>query len=493
MLGIRDLLKCLIVALAALVSAGVVQTVHHPVIFPIPLTAPYRARDYDFLRAPVRDHSIVQLGESIHLTEEFPRARERMVRFLHEELGFDVIALEGSAVNAWLAMEVLYQSPYDSAATRKAQEIAWFPLWDTDAMYELMAYIAETQSTRDPLYLGSFDMQAGASRGTGDRVFSQLFSALASFAPAPRETGAWNASLIGVKRCDSSYSREDAKRAVAGISEWISRSASKISPVRPAAHVTALRALPATLSQMALLCDALRASGGAGARQVARDSMAASNVIDLRRNVSATHKVIVWAHHNHAFYNSAGSALHSMGERLRAADSASVYTVGLFAGWGRAIEVDDHARIPLATRNLPSADHFSADRPLAAISSASGVPNYFIDLTTLNAKGDSAMFTQGLTRIETRLSRPATLARDFDAAVFVRTVSPPRLLFGGRVLRSLTIGNGFYLDHSVGTVSLLSAAVLLFAGLLVRKYLRNDEPTRVEGASLLDSSAGERE
>lgn len=466
---IRDLLSCLVVPLAALVSAVDAQPAHNPVIFPIPLTAPYRAGDYAFLKRSVRDHSIVQLGESIHLTKEFPRARVRMVRFLHEELGFDVIALEGSATNAWLAMEQLYQSPHDSAATRKAQEIAWFPLWDTDAMHELMAYIAETQSTRDPLYLGSFDMQAGASRGTGDRVFAQLFSALASFAPAPRETRAWNASLIGAKHCDSSYSREDAPKAVAGISEWVSRAALQMSRVRPPAHVTALRALPATLSQMVLLCDAQRTSGGTGARQVARDSMAASNVIELRRNVSTTHKVIAWAHHNHAFYNSARSPLHSMGERLRATDSASVYTIGLFAGGGRAIEVDDHARIPLATRNLPSADHFSADRPLAAISSASGLPNYFIDLTTLDAKSDSAMFTQGLTRLETRLSRPATLARDFDAAVFVRTVSPPRLLFGGFVLRSLTGGNGFFLDHSVGIVSLLSAAVLLFAGLLVRR------------------------
>jgi erythromycin esterase-like protein len=178
-LDIRDLLKCLIVPLAALVSEGVAQTVSHPVICPVPLTAPYRPQDYDFLRSAVRDHSITQLGESIQLTEEFPRARVRMVRFLHEELGSDVIALEGSAVNAWPAMEALYQSPHDSAATRKAQEIAWFPLWDTDAMYELMAYIAQTQSTRDPLYLESFGMQAGASRGTGDRVFSQLFSAVA--------------------------------------------------------------------------------------------------------------------------------------------------------------------------------------------------------------------------------------------------------------------------------------------------------------------------
>ena len=163
----RTLLGLSALFLGAAPARGQAPAVSHT----IDLATPDRATDYDYLRTAVGARSIVQLGESIHLTDEFPRAQLRLVQHLHESMGFDVLALEGSVVNAWLAMERLYGAPNDTAAVAAAQEIAWFPLWDTSAMREVMRYVAATQRTASPLYLASFDMQAGQSRATGDRVF----------------------------------------------------------------------------------------------------------------------------------------------------------------------------------------------------------------------------------------------------------------------------------------------------------------------------------
>src|SRR5262249_62041626 len=117
--------------------------------------------------------------------DELPRIRVRFVRYLHEQLGFEALALEGSLAQSWIAMEHLYRTK----DVDDAQAIAWFPLWHTAAMRELMAYVAETQATPHPLYLTSFDEEIGASAAhEGDEgVVIALFEALRAYAPPPRE------------------------------------------------------------------------------------------------------------------------------------------------------------------------------------------------------------------------------------------------------------------------------------------------------------------
>jgi erythromycin esterase-like protein len=98
----------------------------------VDVTTPYVARAFDFLATTAGRASIVALGESLHVTAEFPLARVRFVQFLHERLGFDVLALEGSGTQAWLAQEYLYRTPPEVAdRINLAQQMAWFKLWNT--------------------------------------------------------------------------------------------------------------------------------------------------------------------------------------------------------------------------------------------------------------------------------------------------------------------------------------------------------------------------
>ena len=52
--------------------------------------------DLQFLKDVVGDRRLVQLGESGHGVAEFDLAKDRLVRFFHEQMGFDVIAFESS-------------------------------------------------------------------------------------------------------------------------------------------------------------------------------------------------------------------------------------------------------------------------------------------------------------------------------------------------------------------------------------------------------------
>ena len=123
-------------------------------------------------------------------------------------------------------------------------------------MREVMRYVAATQRTASPLYLASFDMQAGQSRATGDRVFDQLFEALGRFSSTSVDAGRWRTVLLDASRCRDTYSRASTDSAIRGIARWIDEAAVAAARQRPAAHTAALRLVPRSLDQMARLCEA---------------------------------------------------------------------------------------------------------------------------------------------------------------------------------------------------------------------------------------------
>ncbi|HSR43254.1 MAG TPA: hypothetical protein VLL48_13795, partial [Longimicrobiales bacterium] len=57
--------------------------------------------DLAFLQDVIGDRRIVQLGESGHGVAEFNRAKVGLIKFLHREMGFDVVAFESSLFECW--------------------------------------------------------------------------------------------------------------------------------------------------------------------------------------------------------------------------------------------------------------------------------------------------------------------------------------------------------------------------------------------------------
>jgi len=430
---------------------------------PLDLAAPYAAGDYQFLDAAIGSASIVQLGESLHITDELPRVRARFVRYLHEQLGFDTIALEGSLVQAWLAEDQLARTGDVSTA----QTIAWFPLWHTPAMRELMDYIASTRATAHPLYLTSFDAEIGASAAyEGDEgVVTALFAALRGYAPPPATANLADVQrgLAVIVRCGGDYDdladhRGEALAAVAVLDTWV-RAA--VPHVAPAPHATVLARIPTNFLAMVDLCT--RAEGMGEMWQELRDELNAASVIDLRDHVSTAHKIITWAHHSHVAYDSTRENVPSMGQHLRDRVGAAVYTIGTFAGRGRVITGE-----LFGERDLPSARKFGIERMLGAV----GRDAYFVDVSRLPATDPHAGWrTEQTSRLETFYRRPTVLSSDFDGAIFVARVHPAYFT-EGRASRALLWLWGFVLEHAVGVTLALVAGVVLGVRAIVRRLVR---------------------
>jgi erythromycin esterase-like protein len=74
---------------------------------------------YVFLPQVLEGVDIVTLGESIHMTHEFPLVRLGIVRELNEQLGFHTLAFEGSPLDLWATQDCFLSSarrPEDAKA-----------------------------------------------------------------------------------------------------------------------------------------------------------------------------------------------------------------------------------------------------------------------------------------------------------------------------------------------------------------------------------------
>jgi erythromycin esterase len=411
-------------------------------LHPINLGREYRESDFAFLGAVLKDRSIVQLGESIHVTKEFPQVRTRLVRFLHEELGYDVIALEGSAVDAWMAQDLIFQASDRSPAGRRetaerAQQAAWFALWNTEPMLELMEYVVESQASKKPLYLTSFDIQPGNTRpfgGNAKAAIAALLKAASRYAPAAEPAGPWDDAIAPYLGCYRSgkvplpEQKQGAVAAVQQLDRWLASIAPAVATSTSAMHAAALRRIPETLRQAVELCERVTAAPADRRRrtyQEVRDELNAKNAIAIR-DMSPSHKAILWAHHSHVNHNSTGKSTPSMGQRLLAIAGAELYTVGLFAGRGDAMAVDDDMCPPLQVRQIVEGDRFGVESLLAAQSPV----DYFIDLSGMKPEDPSnaGWFAASSSRMEIGGTLPTALAKDFHAAIFVHEVHHVELL-----------------------------------------------------------------
>lgn len=112
--------------------------------------------DLEPLRAALADTRVVVLGEATHGEGATFLAKGRLVRFLHQEMGFDVLAFESGFYDcheAWRRIE----AGADADSTLRD---AVFPVWTrSEQVQPLIRYFADAARSERPLTLAGFDPQ----------------------------------------------------------------------------------------------------------------------------------------------------------------------------------------------------------------------------------------------------------------------------------------------------------------------------------------------
>jgi erythromycin esterase len=308
---------------------------------------PIRSLTYDgdfsdlrFLATALQGKRLVQLGESGHGVSEFSLAKVRLIKYLHEELGYDVIAFESSLFACWDA-----DARAESLGGAGLLQSCPFGVWHTAEVLPLFEYVASTKKTARPLTLAGFDVQfstpADARRSAlvrrvlgaaGDTVTANHWAAFDSTFWAAYRT-ATTADVMGA------YVGTNYDALTGGYDSL----AAAIVARRPALEAASGRAPVAVALQsvrgMRAFLDQLRAFSEPRVSNERRDRGMANNVDFVLDSLYPGKKVITWAHNFHI--RNDGLAVEpeptrNMGSWVAARRRAETYTVGFYMYRGAA-------------------------------------------------------------------------------------------------------------------------------------------------------------
>lgn len=373
-------------------------------------------QDLHFLREQLKDKRIVLLGEFTHGAKEINEAKIRLIRFLHEEMGYNLLLFESG-------LGEIYSMNYRrrELSPDKMLYTGLMGPWHTREYLPLTDYLKRNEK----LKTGGFDPQRSG------RSFALVLDQLsASLDPSQKEYG----SEIEQKFTDLSrrLRRENINQALLLQRDSLITDYQALS--RKIENQSGLLQQKGYQSrQLRLIRQAINNRIGylhyyANYRKdyrlrfAARDSLMAENVLLFAQELYPNEKIIISGHNYHiSKFNEKEKVL---GERLYQVFGDQLYAVGVFAAGGTHADNGRQPKQidpPTSRQDLKQLIHMSDIKEAA-----------WIDMSGAKKKMENAwMFNRIKVDGFVNLNSDSDLIpkRWFDGLIFLREISPPSFTY----------------------------------------------------------------
>lgn len=373
--------------------------------------------DLQFLKSLLQGRTIIQLGETAHGVKEFSQIKVRLIRFLHQEMGFDVIAFESCLFSCFYA-DKFYKDTATDLLT-----LAINSAWHCEEVLELIEYINETRGTVNPLKLAGLDLQGAIAFITKKRsaflrdIIKKIDSTYAD------EVYSYDTTVLknvregnwGAQGAYYEEHKDEMKEFYGKLLTFIDENMDELLNALPKDQESVFIARQTVWSFIRSIDFQLALhQGNANDYINIRDRAMAENLAYLAEKAYSGKKIMVWAHNFHVQHRQAdiNPELKTMGGWVVERYRPKLYTVGLYMYRGKNFPVE-----PPNTNSLE------------AIGYQARLKFFFVDmLNQVQVPGNSWMFTE----IDSKVGGSGQVfivPRDqFDAILFIDTVSPQTYL-----------------------------------------------------------------
>lgn len=289
-------------------------------------------KDLAFLKKMVADKKVVLLGESSHGIGDYYSLKVRLIKYLHKECGFEVLALESGIADIFLEYQKV-----DTISSTSLRNNTVYGNFQCAEIMPLFDYIKQTAAGSKPLVYSGFDSQnfsaslhltrrilTGISGTTGD----SLMNCITKYYRIP--------SLLWEQDRAPLFILADSIRSAASMALRMIQQHKDSILARYHLSALGFRFLEKALENHR---DAVSLDWNREDPVSRRDSLMAANLFWLMNEVYPNKKVIVWAHNGHIDRTSAiGNPYKWMGHYISERFGTKSFHIGLFAKTGETYE-----------------------------------------------------------------------------------------------------------------------------------------------------------
>ncbi len=282
--------------------------------------------DFAQLKEVRQEKRIVALGESSHGLGAYYDMKSALAIYLHKEMGFEVLAMEGGLGDINLAY-----ADMDTISPKSLRDYTLFGNFKAQEVDTLFRYIKETSTSEKPLIYAGYDTQFSSSyfitkmvrllapinKTMSDSFSTRMYSFQKSFQAARN-----NDSLGYIKHRDIYIKNATVASAL------IQEKRDSLVQSKTLSNEEYL-IIQKTLEMYARSTNVPYADRFMSYQL--RDELMAENLVWLLEEVYPDKKIIVWAHNSHVEKNAAeGYNSKMMGHYLKEHYKADYYSIGLF-------------------------------------------------------------------------------------------------------------------------------------------------------------------